>query len=74
MAENVKVSKLANTRKKIAKFFKEIRLELKKVVWLSRNQLIKNTATVIGFCLFFGIIIWIADIGLNVLIGLTLGR
>jgi len=74
MAENVKVSKLAKIRKSTAKFFKEIKLELKKVVWLSRDQLIKNTATVIGFCLFFGIIIWIADFGLSKLIEVTLGR
>ncbi|AUS97736.1 preprotein translocase subunit SecE [Clostridium thermosuccinogenes] len=74
MADNVKVSKLAKARKGFVKFFREVRLELKKVIWLSRNQLIKNTATVIGFCLFFGIIIWVVDAGLSKLIEVTLMR
>jgi preprotein translocase subunit SecE len=62
MAENVKVSKLGNTRKAVVRFFKEIRNELKKVVWLTRKQLINNTVTVLLACLFIGAIIWIADV------------
>ncbi len=47
--------------KRGATFFKEIRSELKKVIWPSKSQLINNTLTVIAFCIVVGAIIWIAD-------------
>lgn len=65
MAENEikKVSRFKRSSKGIAKLYREIRAELKKVIWPSRTQLINNTVTVLMFCLIVGGIIWIADAG-----------
>ena len=67
MADEVKVSKLATTRKNLVRFFKEVRSELKKVIWPSKTQLRNNTVTVLACCLIVGGIIWIVDEGLTVL-------
>ncbi|MBN2558408.1 MAG: preprotein translocase subunit SecE [Clostridia bacterium] len=53
-------------------FFKEIAQELKKVVWPTREQLVKNTVTVITVCAIIGIIIWVFDWGLSSLITVLL--
>lgn len=74
MAENVKVSKAAAARKKVVRFFKEIKTELKKVVWPTRDQLINYTITVVFTCLVVGAIIWIADFGLAKVIKLMIAR
>ncbi|RCX20835.1 protein translocase subunit secE/sec61 gamma [Anaerobacterium chartisolvens] len=65
MAEEVKVSKFGLMRKKAVRFFKEVRNELKKVIWPSRTQLINNTVTVLTCCLIVGLMIWIVDFGLT---------
>lgn len=61
MADEVKVSKFGNARKSVTRSFKEIRSELKRVIWPTKEQLIKNTVTVLAACLVVGVIIWIAD-------------
>lgn len=47
---------------KIITFLKEVRLEMKKVNWLTRQQLVNYTLTVVGFMLvmatFFGTLDW----------------
>lgn len=63
MAEEVKTSKLAATGNRVSKYFKDVVSELKKVVWPTRSQVIKNTITVLVACLIVGIIIWLADAG-----------
>lgn len=74
MAENTatKTSKLAIFRKNIVRFFKDIRSELKKVIWPTRQQLINNTITVLAVCLLIGLIIWVADEALTKLLEVTL--
>lgn len=72
MAEKAKDSKLKKTSKKFIKFFKEVRSELKKVVWLNRQQLFNNIIAVMFICIVFGIVIWIADFGLSMIVELTL--
>lgn len=64
MADSVKVSRFSNARKNTLKFFREIKSELKKVIWPSRQQLINNTVTVLLSCLVVGAIIWVIDAGL----------
>lgn len=61
-----------NTMKKIIKFFKEIKSELKKVVWLNKQQLFNSIIAVLFICLVFGIIIWVLDFGLSVVVEHTL--
>jgi len=60
MAETVKTKKEGRA-KKTARFFKQIRLELKKVVWPTRQQLITSTISVVIFCLLIGAIITVLD-------------
>lgn len=47
---------------KITTFLKEVRLEMKKVNWLSRQQLVNHTVIVVAFMLvmatFFGTLDW----------------
>jgi preprotein translocase subunit SecE len=74
MSENTRTSKLANTRKKVVRFFADIRNELKKVVWPTRKQLINSTVSVLLICLIIGAIIWVSDAILGQVIGWTLNR
>lgn len=74
MADVAKTSKLANIRKKTFRFFKDIRSELKKVIWPTRVQLTKSTITVLLTCLTMGIIIWVSDAILAKVLGWTLAR
>ncbi len=46
---------------KVIKFFKEVKSELKKVVWPSRKQVINNTLIVIASVIIVGIVIWAFD-------------
>ena len=61
MADAVRVSKLGNVIRNLVRFYKEVRSELKKVIWLNRQQLTNNTITVLASCLLIGIVIWIVD-------------
>jgi len=74
MAENEtkKVSRIKRTGQGIAKLYREVRAELKKVIWPNKTQLINNTATVLMFCLIIGAIIWVADAGCTKLAEVTL--
>ena len=58
--------------KRIGKFFYEVRSELKKVVWLSRKELIKTTWQVLGFVFSIGALIWIFDYAASALFKLFL--
>lgn len=53
---------------KFFRFFKDIGQELKKVIWPTRQQLIKSTMTVIVVCLIMGSLIWVFDWGISALI------
>jgi preprotein translocase subunit SecE len=64
MADDVKVSKVGSSGKRLSKFYKEVRSELKKVIWPNRAQLTNNTITVLLSCFVVGAIIWTVDIAL----------
>jgi len=60
---------MATTKKnRFKSFFKDIIQELKKVIWPTKQQLIKNTVTVIVVCLIMGSLIWLFDWGVSALI------
>ena len=61
MAEVNAAKKSKNPFKAIAKYFRESKSEMKKVVWPSRKQVVNNTIVVIAAVLIIGIIIWILD-------------
>ena len=64
MAETKKQEKenfFRRTGTRIAKWFKSMKAELKKVVWPTKKQILQNTLVVLGCVLAVGIFIWIFD-------------
>ena len=51
----------AKKKSRVVTFFKEVKSELKKVVWPSKKQLINNTLIVIAAVLIIGVVIWVFD-------------
>ena len=51
----------ARTWAKICKFFRELKSELKKVVWPTKEQILKNTLVVAATVLVLGVFIWVFD-------------
>lgn len=49
----------------IIRYFQESFEELRKVTWPTRNQAIRLTFIVIGFCVIFAIFIGVLDFGFN---------
>lgn len=46
---------------RVVRFFKEVKSEMKKVVWPSKKQVIKNTLIVIAAVVLIGVVIWALD-------------
>ena len=46
---------------RVARWFREMKSELKKVVWPTPKQTINNTVIVIVCCIIVGICIWVFD-------------
>ena len=46
---------------KVRKYFRELRSELKKVVWPTPRQVLKNTLIVVACVLVVGVFIWMFD-------------
>ena len=65
MAEAVKKADKPGFFKRIAKFFRDMKGEVKKVVWPSRKQVLNHTLVVIGFVVLAAIIIGGLDILLH---------
>ena len=59
--------------KRIVRFFRDYKSEVKKIVWPGLNEVVKNTAIVLIMCLLIGALIWIIDFGLAELLDLVLG-
>ena len=74
MAEVKKENWFVRTWGKVCKYFRELRSELKKVVWTSPKQVGKNTLIVAACVLVVGVFIWlfdfVAQIGIDALIKL----
>lgn len=75
MAEVKKENWFKRTWGKTCKFFRELRSELKKVVWPTMEQVLKNALVVACCVLVVGAFIWlfdyVAQVGINGLIGLV---
>jgi len=46
----------------LAEFFGLARVELRKIVWPTRNESLMTTAVVFGFVVIFGIFFWVLDL------------
>lgn len=74
MAEVKKENWFKRTAASVSKYFRELRSELKKVVWPTPKQVLKNTLVVFATVLFVGVFVWlfdfVAQVGIDALIGL----
>ena len=61
MAEAKKANWFARAWGRICRYFRELRSELKKVVWSSPKQVAKNTLIVLVCVLVVGAFIWVFD-------------
>ena len=66
MAEVKKENWFKRTWGKVCKYFRELRSELKKVVWSTPQQVLKNTLIVIACVLVVGVFVWLFDFVANV--------
>lgn len=58
---------------RICLFFRDNKSEVKKIVWPSFRDVVKNTVIVLIMCLIIGLLIWLIDFGLGQLLNLLLG-
>ena len=61
MAEAKKENFFARTGKRLSRLFREMKSELKKVVWPTKSQMVNNTVIVLVCTLIVGICIWVFD-------------
>lgn len=59
--------------KKVSRFFKDFRSEVKKIVWPTKKQVVNNTIVVFVAMGVVGAAIWIIDYVLGLLRALSLG-
>ena len=52
----------ANAKKRKTSYFREVQNELKKVTWVSKNELASFTKIVLGSIFVFGFFIYFADL------------
>ena len=73
MAEVKKENWFKRTWGGVCKYFRELRSELKKVVWPTPKQVAKNTLIVVCCVLAVGVFIWmfdaVANFGISTLLG-----
>lgn len=61
MAATKKPSKLREFGGRTIKFFREVRTELKKVLWPSRSEVLFNTGVVLVTVVLVAVSIWVID-------------
>ena len=76
MAEAKKEDKVGffrRTATRFSKWFREMRAELKKVVWPTKKQVLQNTVVVLIAVLVVGAFIWIFDAISNLVVQWLIG-
>ena len=68
MSEVKKANWFKRTWGAVCQYFRELKSELKKVVWSTPQQVLKNTLIVIACVLIVGVFIWVFDAVANVII------
>ena len=57
----------------IVAYFKGVKQELKKVVWMTKDELLSSTVVVFGVCAFFALSFWLIDTGFLAVLRQILG-
>ena len=65
MSEVKKANWFVRTWGGICRYFRELKSELKKVVWSSPKQVAKNTLIVLACVLVVGVFVWVFDFVAN---------
>lgn len=60
-AVNAKPKKEKKSSGKFFRFFKDLKSEVKKVVWPNKKQVKNNTLVVLGFMAVAAVFLWIVD-------------
>ena len=68
MAEVKKENWFVRTWGHICRYFRELRSELKKVVWSTPKQVLKNTLVVVACVLIVSVFVYVFDLVANTLI------
>lgn len=71
MAEAAK-GKVAAWGQRVARFFREVRAELGKVIWPSRSEIITYTGVVVVSVLVISVLIWLVDSAISRLLMLMI--
>ncbi len=58
---------------RVIHFLRDYKSEIKKIVWPTWKEVIKNTVIVLIMCLIVGILIWLVDFGLGNLLNIIYG-
>ena len=67
--ENIKkISKQAATENGFFNFFKELKAEVRRITWPSKENVKKATATVLTFCLMYTVIVGVLDFSFKSLV------
>ena len=59
--------------KKIVDYLQGIKIEVKKVTWLSKKEILGSTVIVGLFTIFIAVFLFFADFGLSELVSMLLG-
>ena len=70
---NTETSEKKKDRAGLIQYLKEVRLEMKKVVWPTRKELGQYTVVVVAVCAFFTLAFWGIDSGFLVILRELLG-
>ena len=68
MAEVKKQKWFGRTLGSVCRYFRELRSELKKVVWPTPKQVLKNTLVVVACVLIVGVFVYVFDLVASTLI------
>lgn len=60
--------------KRLVRFLRDYKSEIKKIVWPGPREVVKNTAVVLVISLLVGIFIWVLDFGIAQLLEFVTGR
>lgn len=67
------VARIADSGRNLWKFFKEVRVELKRVIWPSRRQTMVYTVVVLFACAFVTVLLYAVDTSVSYLFKWLLG-
>ncbi len=67
------MARLAGSGRSLVKFFKEVRMELKRVVWPNRRQTMVYTAVVLAAVAFVTVVLYVVDTSVSYIFRWLLG-